>query len=342
MARRADVYRMTLFRRLIAVTTLVTLILIMLGAYVRLSDAGLGCPDWPGCYGQLTPAQAAGDVSKAVQQQGGDHGPVSMPKAWKEMLHRYLAMAVGLAIVVIAILAIRFRSQLRYSPWLPIVLVFTVVMQGLFGKWTVTLLLKPAIVTGHLIGGMVTFGLLVWLWQRQYPAARQVDAEPAADITMLAAIGLIILSAQIVLGGWVSTNYAALACTDLPTCQGKWWPPTNFSDAFHVFRELGKTSQNTPLDQSALTAIHLSHRIGAIVAAGYLFWLGALVSKIAALAWLGRMLMLLVVVQVLLGVSNVWFSLPLFVAVSHNGVAALLVAALVMLNFRAFAARMQI
>jgi heme a synthase len=155
-------------------------------------------------------------------------------------------------------------------------------------------------------------------------------------------IGLLVLAVQIVLGGWVSTNYAALACTDLPTCQGKWWPSTNFAAAFHVFRELGKTSQGTNLDQSALTAIHLSHRIGAVVAAGYLLWLGAVASKVTELAWIGRVLMLLVVVQVLLGVSNVWFSLPLFVAVSHNGVAAVLVAALVMLNFRAFAARMRI
>ena len=155
-------------------------------------------------------------------------------------------------------------------------------------------------------------------------------------------LALVILSLQIVLGGWVSTNYAALACTDLPTCQGQWWPPSNFTDAFHVIRDLGKTGQGAPIDAKALTAIHLSHRVGAVVAAGYLLWLGAKASQVIELAWLGRALIVLVVIQVLLGLSNVWFSLPLAVAVSHNGVAALLVAVLVMLNFRAFAARKQI
>ena len=152
---------MSLFRRLVAVTTVATLLLIMLGAYVRLSDAGLGCPDWPGCYGQLTPNHAIADISKAVQDQGGEHGPVSLPKAWKEMGHRYLAMAIGLAIVTIAFMAVRHRRVLRQSPRLALALVAVVLLQGLFGKWTVTLLLKPAIVTGHLIGGMVTFALLV-------------------------------------------------------------------------------------------------------------------------------------------------------------------------------------
>ena len=333
---------MTLYRRLIALTTLITLVLIMLGAYVRLSDAGLGCPDWPGCYGKLTPAQALADISKAVQAQGGDHGPVSMTKAWKEMAHRYIAMLIGLAILAIAYLSIRHRLLLRQSPLLPLALLATVVVQGLFGKWTVTLLLKPAIVTGHLIGGMLTFALLVWLWQRQSHGPRPVDAEPVVAMTPALVLGLVILSLQIVLGGWVSTNYAALACTDLPTCQGQWWPPSNFADAFHVIRELGKTGQGAQIDSQALTAIHLSHRVGAVIAASYLLWLGAKSSRVIELAWLGRALIVLVLVQVLLGISNVWFSLPLAVAVSHNGVAALLVAVLVMLNFRAFEARKQI
>lgn len=330
------------YRRLIFATGVVTLVLIMLGAYVRLSDAGLGCPDWPGCYGKLTPTQARHEIARAVEQQGGEHGAVSAAKAWKEMVHRYLAMAIGLAIIAIAVRSFRLRRELGQSPVLPIALVGVVILQGLFGKWTVTLLLKPAIVTGHLLGGMLTFGLLVWLWQRQVQAQRYVDAEPIAALRNPAMLGLVLLIAQIFLGGWTSTNYAALACTDFPTCQGRWWPDAEFAHAFHLFRELGKTGDGAGLPMQALTAIHLTHRIGAVVVGVYLYLLARRVMALSEVRGLGVALMLILFVQVTLGVSNVWFSLPLPVAVFHNGGAALLVGLLVMLNFRAFRARLQV
>ncbi len=330
------------YRRLIGFTVLLTFALIMVGAYVRLTDAGLGCPDWPGCYGTLSPFHAKDQIAQAVAEQGGEHGPVSMGKAWREMGHRYVAKLLGLLIIVIAIIAWRRRQALQQSPALPIALVGVVILQGLFGMWTVTLLLKPAIVTGHLIGGLLTLALLVWLWLRQQPAPRYVDAEPAAALRGAAVLGLVLLSAQIFLGGWTSTNYAALACTDLPTCQGRWWPDMNFADAFHFMRELGKTGDGENLPVQALTAIHVMHRIGAVLVALYLGWLGWRASRTDGLRPLGLALLTVLAVQFALGLSNVFYSLPLPVAVAHNGGAALLLALMVVLNFRAHRARLQI
>ncbi|MGD9943918.1 MAG: heme A synthase [Burkholderiaceae bacterium] len=330
------------YRRLIAFTVLLTFALIMVGAYVRLTDAGLGCPDWPGCYGKLSPFHAKDAIAQAVAEQGGEHGPVSMGKAWREMGHRYVAKLLGLLIIAIAVIAWRRRHLLKQSPVLPIALVGVVILQGLFGMWTVTLLLKPAIVTGHLIGGLLTLALLVWLWLRQQPQPRYVDAEPAAALRGAALLGLVLLSAQIILGGWTSTNYAALACTDLPTCQGRWWPEMDFANAFHVLRELGKTGDGEILSMQALTAIHFMHRVGAVVVALYLGWLGWRVSRAPGLRPLGLTLLAALLVQLVLGVSNVIYSLPLPVAVAHNGGAALLLGLLVVLNFRAYRARLQI
>ncbi|MFT4102632.1 MAG: COX15/CtaA family protein [Burkholderiaceae bacterium] len=322
------------YRRLIAVTVVLTLALVMLGAYVRLSDAGLGCPDWPGCYGHLTPARASDHIARAVEAQGGEHGPVSMGKAWREMLHRYFASGLGLLIIAIAVIAWRQRARLGQSPWLATALVGIVVLQGLFGKWTVTLLLKPAIVTGHLIGGLLTLAILVWLWERQNAGRARVDAEAARRLRLASALGFVLLAAQIFLGGWTSTNYAALACPDLPTCQGQWLPDTNFADAFHLVRELGMTGDGEMLPMQALTAIHLSHRIGAVVVALYLGWLAWRASRVDGLQPLGAALMAVLLAQLVLGISNVLLSLPLPVAVAHNGGAAVLVTLMVMLNYR--------
>jgi cytochrome c oxidase assembly protein subunit 15 len=330
------------YRRLIGFAVLLTFGLIMLGAFVRLTDAGLGCPDWPGCYGQISPLHASEDIARAVDEQGGEHGPVSMGKAWREMVHRYVAQVLGLLVIGIAIVAWRRRHELGQSPTLPILLVGVVVLQGLFGMWTVTLLLKPAIVTGHLLGGMITFALLLWLWLRQLPQARYVDPEPVAALVVPATIGLVLLSLQIFLGGWTSTNYAALACSDLPTCQGRWWPETDFANAFHFFRELGKTGDGEPLSMQALTAIHLMHRIGAVVVLVVLGWLGLRVAQTEGLGRLGFALLAALLLQVLLGLSNVVWDLPLSLAVAHNGGAVLLLAAVVVLNFRAHRARLQI
>lgn len=330
------------YRFLVTLSMLVTFALIMLGAWVRLTDAGLGCPDWPGCYGKLTPKQASTEIASAVSAQGGEYGPVSMGKAWREMIHRYIASGLGLLIVAIAVTAWAARSRLRQSPVLPTALVGVVIFQGMLGMWTVTLLLKPAIVTLHLAGGMLTLALLVWLWQRQQRLHIPIDPEPLAGLRMPALIGLAVLCVQILLGGWTSTNYAALACIELPACNGRWWPDMNFVDAFHVFRELGRTDDGEFLPVQALVAIHMMHRIGALVVAGVLGWLAWRAARTDGARDLGLWLGLALVLQIALGVSNVWFSLPLPVAVAHNGGAALLLALLVVLNFRAGRARLRI
>jgi len=327
------------YRRLIGFTLVLTFALIMLGAYVRLSDAGLGCPDWPGCYGTLSPFHAQDEIAKAVAEQGGEQGPVSMGKAWREMIHRYFAKLLGLLVIAIAVVAWRKREELRQSPALPITLVGVVVLQGIFGMWTVTLLLKPAIVTGHLVGGLLTLTLLLWLWLRQTERPRYVDAEPVAALYAPAVLGVALLAAQIFLGGWTSTNYAALACTDLPTCRGQWWPEMDFANAFHFVRELGRTGDGELLSQQALTAIHVMHRLGAVVVALYVGWLGWRVRGTDGVRALGSALLVVLLVQWLLGLSNVHFSLPLPVAVAHNGGAALLLGLLVALLFRARQAR---
>jgi cytochrome c oxidase assembly protein subunit 15 len=330
------------YARLIAFAVALTLGLIMLGAYVRLTDAGLGCPDWPGCYGRLSPAHASEHIAQAVSEQGGEHGPVSMGKAWREMAHRYVAIGLGLLILVIAGLAWTRPLRSAQPPWLATLLVGVVVLQGLFGKWTVTLLLKPAIVTGHLLGGMLTFSLLLWLWLRQRPAPRYVDAEPVAALGWPARLALVAVVLQIFLGGWTSTNYAALACTDLPTCQGQWWPAVNFADGFHFLRELGKTGEGEALPMQALTAIHLTHRLGAVAVLLVVGWTGWRAWRTEGVRGLGAALLAVLALQWALGLSNVWFSLPLPVAVAHNGGAALLLGLVLVLNFQAFGARYQV
>ena len=327
------------YRRLIGVTLVLTFALIMLGAYVRLTDAGLGCPDWPGCYGTLSPYHAEEHIARAVEVQGGEHGPVSMGKAWREMIHRYFAQLLGVLIIAIAVIAWRKREVLRQSPVLPVTLVGVVVLQGVFGMWTVTLLLKPAIVTGHLIGGLLTLSLLLLLWLRQTPRPRYVDAEPVANLYTATVIGVVLLAAQIFLGGWTSTNYAALACPDLPTCRGRWWPPMDFVNAFHFVRELGHTRDGELLSQEALTAIHVMHRLGAVIVALYVGWLGWRARRTEGVQRLGAAVLAMLVVQWLLGLSNVHFSLPLAVAVLHNGGAALLLGLLLTLTFRSHQAR---
>ncbi len=329
--------RLVTLRTLAVATLLATLALVMLGAYVRLTNAGLGCPDWPGCYGKLSPTYAADQIQAA--EMAAPDGPVSLPKAWREMAHRYCASFVGVMILAIAIQALNNR---RKGPadadvqgrkiGLPLALVFIVVLQGLFGKWTVTLLLKPVIVTLHLLGGMMLVAFLAWLSARHL---QLTGGQPSAlrSIRPLAAIGLIVLGVQIALGGWVSTNYAALACVDFPTCHGTWKPGTDFVHGFHFFRELGMTAEGEPLSNDALNAIHWAHRIGALVTFLTLSYVAHRAMRLPALRSLGGALLVLLFVQVTLGIANVLGSLPLPVAVAHNGVAALLLAALVMLNF---------
>lgn len=340
----AEPRRPTLIRyaRLVGFTAGLTLLLIMIGAWVRLTDAGLGCPDWPGCYGKLTPKGASSQIAQAVAEQGGEHGPVSMGKAWREMVHRYIATGLGLLIIAIAAMAWRLRERLEQSPALPIALVAVVIFQGMLGMWTVTMLLKPAIVTLHLAGGLLTFALLVWLYARQLREPRLRDPELLHELRRPALIGLVLLCLQILLGGWTSTNYAALACIELPTCNGKWWPEMNFADAFHVIRELGRTDDGEFLPREALTAIHMMHRIGALVVVAWLGWLAYRLSRVEGARPLGRTLLALVLIQFSLGLANVWFSLPINVAVAHTGGAALLLALMVVINLRASRAMLQV
>src|SRR5438093_3901121 len=245
---------MSNYRALVLATLALAFVVVVLGAYVRLSDAGLGCPDWPLCYGRPVPAQMPDGLAHA--------------KAWKEMGHRYLAAALGLLVLFVFFMSLRKRQ----SRSLAAALVLVVVFQATLGKWTVTMLLKPAIVTAHLLGGMGTLALLVWLALAQWPHAR---ASEMRTPRVAAAIALAAAAVQIALGGWVSANYAALACPDLPLCRGQ---AMDFANAFHVLRELGRTSEGELLPLAALTAIHWTHRLFALVAL-------AAVLAAAARAW---------------------------------------------------------
>jgi len=301
---------MSAYRALAAAAVVLAFIVVVMGAYVRLSDAGLGCPDWPFCYGKPLPAEIADRDALA--------------KAWKEMGHRYLAGTLGVLIVLLVIGAWRRRRDAALAT----AIVLLVVLQATLGKWTVTMLLKPAIVTAHLLGGMTTLALLAWLALAQWPH------RPAPELRALrtpAASALAALAVQIALGGWVSANYAALACPDLPLCRGQ---AMDFGNAFHVVRELGRTSEGELLPLAALTAIHWTHRVFALVAL-------AAVLTAAVRAWrLARPLALLVgalvLAQFALGVANVAAGLPLALAAAHNAGAALVLVALVVLNFFAF------
>jgi cytochrome c oxidase assembly protein subunit 15 len=320
----------TNFVRASFLVTLFALAVIMLGAYVRLSDAGLGCPDWPGCYGQLAVPDTAREIESASAEY--PQRPVDTAKAWKEMAHRYFAGTLGLLILGLAVAAWRRR---RHDPQqllgVPLGLFGLVIFQALLGMWTVTLLVKPAIVTAHLLGGMATVGLLWWLTLRQGNWWASRAGPNLQAFRPWAWLGLALLLAQITLGGWTSTNYAALACPDFPTCHsGAWWPPADFGEGFVLWRGLGIDYEFGVLDGPARTAIHLSHRLGALVVFLYLAWLGL---RLLRGAWpaLGGVLWLALGLQVGLGITNVLAQLPLPVAVAHNGGAAVLLLVLLTL-----------
>jgi cytochrome c oxidase assembly protein subunit 15 len=306
---------------------------IVKGAYVRLSDAGLGCPDWPGCYGRLlVPATEAEALPQHLEAR-----PLETGKAWREMIHRYLASGLGLGILLLAGLAWRHRSRPAQPVLVPCLLVPLVVFQGLLGMWTVTLLLKPLVVTAHLLGGFSVLALLVWnlLAVRAGGTAPRLAAGGA--VIGAAGLALVALAGQVFLGGWTSANYAALACTDFPTCHGAWWPRMAFDEAFTLWRGLGVNYEFGVLETPARTAIHYSHRLWAAVTAA------AIVFAIVAARRhggdpgrrLGWCILALLAVQVGLGITNVVGGLPLPVAVLHNGCAALLMTSLVTLLFYA-------
>lgn len=319
------------FRRMVWFAVLYTFVVVVVGAYVRLSDAGLGCPDWPGCYGRITPHHAQDAIAGAVEQQGGEHGPVSLGKAWKEMFHRYIAGGLGLLILAIAITAWWRRRELDQSPLLATSVVGVVVLQAALGMWTVTLLLKPVIVTLHLLGGLTTLALLAWLALRQETFRAMSPA--ALVLRPMARLALCVVIVQIALGGWVSTNYAPLACTDFPTCHGVWMPEMDFRHGFQLIRELGMTASGDYLSNEALTAIHWTHRIGALVTVVVVGLLASALWRVSHTRLFGVMLTAALLAQVAIGIGNVYFSLPLPLATAHNAGAAILLLTLVVINF---------
>jgi cytochrome c oxidase assembly protein subunit 15 len=318
----------TWFVRLARFGTLLALGVVMLGAWVRLTDAGLGCPDWPGCYGRLV----VPDQATPAQELGAEFDrPLEAGKAWREMIHRYLASTLGLVCVALAAIAWRNRRD-PAQPWrTPLVLVALVVFQGLLGMWTVTLLLKPIVVVAHLLGGFATLSLLFSLGR--WRSARPAGPYPALRTLGLAAGAALVL--QIFLGGWTSANYAALACPDLPTCQTQWWPAiADFDEAFVLWRGIGIDYEGGVLDHPARVAVHFAHRLGALLATLLVAVLGWRLARQGATRLDGLVVLGLVLTQVSLGVSIVWFGVPLIVAVLHNGVAALLLLSVVNANQR--------
>jgi cytochrome c oxidase assembly protein subunit 15 len=336
-------------RALTLVTLFLTFDLVLFGAFTRLTDSGLGCPDWPGCYGSVSPMGASVQISAA--EQAMPDGPVTTEKAWIEMIHRYLATAVGVLITVMTVTAWALHRRLNrplhagalLSPWWPTATLVWVCLQGLFGALTVTMKLYPAIVTTHLLGGL---GLLVLLalqaeGYRQREGQSHVGffddtARPAA--WRAAVMLLAVLSGlQIALGGWVSTNYAVLACTDFPTCHGQWWPTMDFAEGFALRRHLGLNAQGTTLEMDALTAIHYTHRLMAYVVLAALLAMAWALWRLAAPAARRWALFLVGVAlwQAATGVSNVVLGWPLLAAVSHTGGAAVLVVGLATLWMRA-------
>ena len=331
--------RTAFLRRLVLAGVVLGLCVVVFGAYVRLTYAGLGCPDWPGCYGHVTPlgAQAA--------NAGTPDAPLQVGKAWREMIHRYAASTLGLIIVVIAALSIAWRRERQVPRAMPLLLVGLVLFQGLLGMLTVTWKVKPLIVTAHLAFGLLTVAVLWWLWLSLRPAADapRPKSVPTGATTLArraAAIGLVALVIQILLGGWTSTNYAAIACPDLPTCQAQWWPAANFHDGFVLWRGLGQNYEGGVLDLAARVAIHLTHRLGAIVATLALLFAafttlratrerasrdGA--SRGAAWAVLAALLL-----QLAIGTFMVLKAFPLGLATAHNAGAAALLLATLLLN----------
>jgi len=311
-------------------------VVVVLGAWTRLSDAGLGCPDWPGCYGFLTVPQ--GDAAHALAASRFPEAPVEAAKAWWEMIHRYFAGTLGLLILGLAGLSIRARRQWQQDPighqrlplGLPLLLLALVICQAAFGAWTVTLKLWPQVVTAHLLGGFATLALL-WLLCLRLGVAGAVRVPGA--VRGHALLALLVVLVQIALGGWVSSNYAALACTDFPTCHGAWIPAMNPGAGFDLTQQVGPNYLGGQLDSDARVAIHFAHRLGAVLVT---LVVGALALRLwRAGSAVGAVLAAILALQLLLGVANILLLLPLWNATLHNAGGAVLLLCLVLVNYRA-------
>ena len=330
-------------RRLAFGSVLLCLTVIILGAWVRLTDAGLGCPDWPGCYGHVTPAGAEKNDGKIESFSPGwdyDSG-----KAWREMIHRYAATALGLLIVLITAIAIAYRREKPMSVVYAVVLLATVVFQGTLGAFTVWWLVKPLVVVLHLAGGLTTLSLLFWLWLSMRRTTRVVQPVPGAtriaalDRARTAAIvATVVVGLQTLLGGWTSTNYAAVACPDLPTCQGQWWPEgMDYKDAFVLWRGLDINYTGGVLEHPARVAIHFTHRLGAIIATlAVLFaaWLAIRRAPTTLVRNAGYWAVGALALQLWIAFAMILKAFPLWLATAHNAGAALLLLAMLVLNRR--------
>ncbi|MFC5496009.1 heme A synthase [Caenimonas terrae] len=306
-------------------TLFLTFDLVLFGAFTRLTDSGLGCPDWPGCYGTAGPIAAHAQISQA--QAAMPTGPVTHDKAWVEMIHRYLATGVGVLITTLALSTwlLRRRGAVTQAPWLPWVTLAWVCLQGAFGALTVTMKLFPAIVTMHLLGGLVLLALLTVQAAASGRATGRapVAVDGATRGLLLGAFALVAL--QVALGGWVSTNYAVLACNSFPACQGSWWPPMDFRQGFELWRGLGLTAGGEQIGFAALTAIHYTHRLGAYLVFAVLAVLALRLQRVPALHSQRNWLLGLMLWQFATGVTNVVLDWPLAAAVAHTGGAAALV-----------------
>lgn len=318
-------------KKLVFGGVLLALVVIVLGAFTRLTDAGLGCPDWPGCYGHLTVPQDQQQIQAA--EQAYPERPFEAYKAWNEMIHRYFAGTLGLVILAIAMISVIKRQYARPLK-LPLVLLALVVFQAALGMWTVTMNLLPVVVMGHLLGGFSVISLMFLLYLRLHDYRIPGGDPGVLPMAKFALVGIVILVCQIALGGWTSANYAALACTELPICEGNWYERLDFAGAFSV-----PEAQNYEFgvhDYAQRMTMHIIHRVGALVTFIYLCWLAIRMYALASSKLIRRLAIVLVLclgVQVALGVSNVVFSLPLAVAVLHNAVAAILLLIMVMVTY---------
>jgi cytochrome c oxidase assembly protein subunit 15 len=323
------------YRKLAWIALFLTFDLIMFGAFTRLTDSGLGCPDWPGCYGHANPLSAHEMISAA--ETAMPSGPVTVFKAWVEMTHRYLAMSVGVLVIALMVIAWRRwlrsgRTARRFAPALPTLLFLFICLQGAFGAWTVTMKLQPVIVTIHLQLGVTLVGLMAWLGAAQNTHLPVGGA--GRRLALPALIVALLLALQIALGGWVSTNYAVLACTDFPLCHGELLPSMDFGHGFSLWRHLGKTVDGDYLPFSALTAIHWTHRTFAYAVIAGVAWIAFKALQDSGLRKTGRALLFAIALQFCTGMATVVLKWPLAIAVMHTGGAALLLLLLVMLNYK--------
>lgn len=310
------------------------ILVVVLGAFTRLADAGLGCPDWPGCYGHIMAPLTEAEIAAA--EEAHPWRPVEVSKAIKEMVHRYFAGGLILTVFVLTILAWRHRED-KDAPVRTITFIMgLILLQAVLGMWTVTWKLNPLVVTGHLLGGFMTLALL-WLLVIHVGRVDLSSAATASARMYLAAIiGLIIVVLQIALGGWTSANYAALACADFPMCQEQWWPPMDWSEGFILWRGTGQNYEFGVLNHDARTAIHMAHRMGALIVLAYLGVLMVAIMKSDVSRTLKKIagtVVMLLLLQVLLGISNIVFALPLVVATAHNAVGAMLLLGMVSLVY---------